>query len=311
MHRFVNARIGTAVAAVAMLVASYPSIGRAVEVESFAEPYRSIDVAAAEPGIIRSCEVKEGDIVSEGEVLAQLDHDVQLALLAMGEKSKEFRGRITSAQAELELRRYRLTKLEELHVRGHARQEEVERARADVAIAQGNLLSAQEELMLKGLEYQRIQVQIERRIIRSPLSGVVTAIRRQPGEFVPAVDPHVMTIVQLDSLIATFSVPAVKATNMYVEQQVNVRFPQTKQVAAGVIEFISPVDEADSGTIRVKVRIDNRDGRLRSGQRCVLQVDEDSSSSARQSILKHLPPVGLSLEERRKPLPLASTAAER
>jgi multidrug efflux pump subunit AcrA (membrane-fusion protein) len=44
----------------------------------------------------------------------------------------------------------------------------------------------------------------------------------------------------------------------------------------GTIEFISPVTDAESGTVRVKVRMDNRSGLFRSGQRCSLQLPDST-----------------------------------
>ena len=160
--------------------------------------------------------------------------------------------------------------------RGHAQREEVERARTDVAIAEGTLLSAEEDLLLKALEYEKIQAQIERRVVRAPLDGVVTKILRQPGEFVPATDPHVLTIVQLDPLVAKFSVMSTLANNLLVGQDVQVRFTLSDETTLGRIEFISPVDDAESGTVRIKVRIDNPAGQHRSGQRCRLLVPESN-----------------------------------
>lgn len=261
----------------AILVAVLPRPAVSIEVEGFVEPYRSIDVAAAEPGIIRSCAVREGDHVVEGQVLAKLDQEVHLALLAIGEKSRDFRGRLHSAKAEMALRQNRLAKLKQLRDRGHARQEEVERAEADVAIAEGSLLTAREDVLLRNLEYEKIQAQIERRIIRAPLDGVVTMIRKEPGEFIPGADPHVLTIVQLDSLLAKFSVASVYASQTHVDQAVPIYFPLTDETATGKIEFISPVDDAESGTFRVKVRIENPQRRYRSGQRCQLLISYASN----------------------------------
>lgn len=278
--------LGRCISLLAMLLAlGLESSAEAAEVEGFVEPYRSIDVAAAESGIIQSCLVREGDEVTEGQVLAKLDQNVHLALLAIGEKSKDFRGRLQSAQAELQLRQHRLAKLEQLRERGHARQEEVARARTDVAIAEGSVISAEEDLLLKELEYERIQAQIERRIIRAPLNGVVTTIRRQRGEFVPGADPHILTIVQLDSLLAKFSVKSVFATDLKVNQTVQVHFPLADKTATGRIEFICPVDDAESGTVRVKVRIENRPGLHRSGQRCRLLMPDREYSPTKEELM--------------------------
>ncbi len=53
-------------------------------------------------------------------------------------------------------------------------------------------------------------------------------------------------------------------------------FPETEVRAEGRVEFVSPVTEADSGTVRVKVLLDNAQGQYRCGVRCALVPDDDS-----------------------------------
>ena len=48
--------------------------------------------------------------------------------------------------------------------------------------------------------------------------------------------------------------------------------PPNLDPVKGAIDFISPVTDAESGTVRVKVRIDNPQNKYRSGQRCALQL---------------------------------------
>ena len=103
----------------------------AVEVHGFLEPYRTVDVATTETGIMIQLLVRVGDPIGEGEVIAQLDDDVHQILVETAKAKTEAQGRLASAQAELKLRKYRLAKLAELIEQGHGRREEVERAAAD------------------------------------------------------------------------------------------------------------------------------------------------------------------------------------
>ena len=48
----------------------------AEQVEGFTQPYRTINVAAVEVGIITAIDVREGDVVSRGQILATLDQEV-------------------------------------------------------------------------------------------------------------------------------------------------------------------------------------------------------------------------------------------
>ena len=79
-------------------------------------------------------------------------------------------------------------------------------------------------------------------------------------------------LVQLDPLIADFSVAWYDASKLQLGQTVNVQFTEGNQEVSGTIEFISPLTDAESGTVPVKVRLENADGDLRSGDRCILQL---------------------------------------
>jgi RND family efflux transporter MFP subunit len=241
-------------------------------VEGFTEPYRVIHVASPESGILAELQVHEGDQVREAQVLASLDVEVHQAMLKIAEVSMESRGRLDSALAELAVRKNRLEKLRLLQSRGHARVEEVERAQADLAIAEGNVKSVREELRTKQLEYERIRVQLERRTIRSPLDGVVRQVLKRRGEFVAPNDPVVLQVVQLNPLAAVFMVSRRQAEDLALHPTATVRLGDGRRKTVGAVEFISPTIEAESGLVEVKIRLDNDDGSIRSGERCTVQV---------------------------------------
>ena len=64
-----------------------------------------------------------------------------------------------------------------------------------------------------------------------------------------------------------------------------VHFPLADKTATGRIEFICPVDDAESGTVRVKVRIENRQGLHRSGQRCRLLMPDREYSPTKEELM--------------------------
>ncbi len=248
-----------------------------LELEGYTEPYRSINVAADETGIIDEVLVREGQQVQSGQPLARLNSDVHRALLAIAKQNMPATGRLDAARADLPMRQERLGKLQSLRVEGHARQEEVDRARSEVAVAEANVRTAQEDLVTRRLEYDKIKTQIARRTVRAPIAGVVTTLHKDQGEFVAPNNPDVLTLVQLDPLLANFTVTSPQAGKLRVDQKLEVRFLASGRKTTGTIEFIAPVTDAESGRVRVKVRIENPDGRLRSGERCQIRVEEENS----------------------------------
>ncbi len=244
----------------------------ALDLDGFAEPYRTINVSADETGIIAEVLVEEGQTVEAGQPLVRLNSDVHRALLAIAEQNMHAEGRLEAALAEMRLRQDRLEKLSALRVGGHARQEEVDRAAAEVDVAKANVRAAREDLVARKLEYDKIKIHVERRTVRSPISGVVTSLHKEIGEFVAPTTPDLLTLVDLDPLLATFSIMRADAESLRPGQKVVIHFDDTNLKTEGIVDFISPVLDAESGTIRVKVRVRNSENRVRSGERCTLRL---------------------------------------
>ncbi len=249
-------------------------------VEGFTEPFHQIELAAGEPGVLSELGVREGDLVRENQIVARLDTNVLEASLKIAKTRSEADGARQAAVAERDLRLAHFEKLRLLRQKGHATQIELERAETDYRIAQARVLIAEEELVLQQLECKRIEAQIQRRQIRSPVDGVVSEVFKEVGESFLSSDPKVMTIVQLNMLRARFSVSPRQAENLESGKAVQLTFPDSgDKPALANVETISPVMDAKSGTVQVTVLIDNSDGQIRSGARCLLKVKSSGGAN--------------------------------
>ncbi|MBC8356715.1 MAG: efflux RND transporter periplasmic adaptor subunit [Planctomycetes bacterium] len=258
--------------AIALATCGIASHGFAATVEGFTEPFRTIHVASPESGIVSRVFVREGDTVTAGQQLVALDDEVHRMLLEIAKQQMDATGRINSTRAELELHRSRFAKLSELRRAGQAYQQEVDRARADVEVAQGRVLAIEEELTLRKLEHKKIAVQLDRRTVTAPVNGVVTMLTKNPGEYVSPVDPEVLTLVQLNPLRATFLMDRELSAKVRVGSQVTIAFTDSDLKASGVVEQVSELTDAESGTVPVRIRVDNHEGKYRSGERCTVEV---------------------------------------
>jgi len=258
-------------------VPATPGLGATSTPESrygFSEPSREITIAAPEAGIIESLAVKEGDVVAQGAVLAVLDSAVMRANLAIAKARASTTGRIEALSTECDIRKIRCCKLIELKESGAARPEELERAMADLAIAEANLTQAEESRGIDRLEVKQIEAQLERRILRSPIAGVVTQIGKDVGENVTPAAADVMTVAQLNPLRVICYLSLSQAAALTIGDKLGVVFEQSEALVLGLVEFISPVVDAESGTVRTKILISNASGKLRSGLRCRVRVPE-------------------------------------
>ncbi|MBM99201.1 MAG: hypothetical protein CMJ77_08745 [Planctomycetaceae bacterium] len=251
----------------------------AAEVEAFTEPYQEVELAIGESGILDELRVREGERVKESQVVARLDTRVLQASLRIAQLRAQSMGALDAAMAELELRKNHRDQLRVLRKKGHASQRELDRAEADFRIADARRKMAEEEILLQKLECQRIQAQIDRRVLRTPIDGVVSEISGDVGESFSGTERYIMKIVKLNKLRAKFSLSPAEASDLSPGDYVNVRLTQPASVVQARIETILPVMDAKSGTLAVMVVVDNEAERLRSGGRCFLQILEHATST--------------------------------
>lgn len=257
-----------------ILVFALAPIARADEfVDGFLAPSQTVEVASGETGVLTDVCVREGDAVRLGQPIAKLEDDVLRAQVQIAEKAVTASGRLDSARAEFALRKRRLEKLEELYRGGNARKEEVNRAIADRDIALARVLTTEEEMEIKRLEFEKTQYQLERRTVLAPLEGVVLKLHKRAGEYLGPADPKVMTLVRLNPLRAVFAVPEVDARRLVVGQPLELRLRNTSETIPGSVALVAPVIDGRSGTIRVELEVPNPEGRLFSGEACQLLLD--------------------------------------
>lgn len=209
----------------------------------YTEPYRLITVSAGETGVIAEMLVKEGDRVQERQALARLDTATLAAELEV-------------ARAEAKLASTRRERVAELAQQTRVTPEESEKAATEVTIKQAQV--------------RRIEAMIEARTMRSPVAGVVTEIKRDPSESVSVASPHVLTVVQIDRLTANLFLPPERAEALKAGEQLDLLLLDSQARLPAKVEFVSPITDAASGTVRVKFSIDNAEGKYRSGARCTL-----------------------------------------
>ena len=126
---------------------------------------------------------------------------------------------------------------------------------------------------------------IERRLVRSPIDGIVTQIHYDQGEFITPIAPTVATIVQLNPLRAVFNLPHATVGTLKAKSTISIRFPDDEQAAVGTIEFVAPIIDADSGTVRVKILIDNPKRAILAGRRCTVSLDDPTTAQAAEPAL--------------------------
>jgi RND family efflux transporter MFP subunit len=166
------------------------------------------EVAAGVAGPVSQVYAQVGDRVAKGDVMAELVVDMRLALIAQRESDLAMRrAQVTSANAQLELSRDEMRRLEKLknssafpRARYEDQQHEVVRFTSAQAEARASLGRTEAELSMARIELERAR-------IRAPYDGVVTRRHVSPGAFVRLGDP-IVTLLNDRGLELEADVPA-------------------------------------------------------------------------------------------------------
>lgn len=255
-----------------MLHSSGQGLGNAEEYsyDGFMEPAEDVMVSAVEIGRLESVAVVVGDRVEAGQELARLEDSLQVISLEIARQQTLMKGELEAALAEQRLHAGRTEQIRALAATGTARPDELTRAETDLLIAEARVLVAREEQQNRQLEWQRQRIQLERRRIVSPLSGLVARVLRRPGEYVSPGDAAIVRVIAKDTLVAVFNLPSSDALHLRVGQVVPLRPRTMPRVVEGVVESIAPAIDGESGTVAIRLRIDNRDETLFPGDRCIM-----------------------------------------
>ncbi|MBY8977918.1 efflux RND transporter periplasmic adaptor subunit [Rhodobacteraceae bacterium NNCM2] len=245
------------------------------EVTGFAEPSAIVEVAAREPGILAKVLVHEGQQVSTGDVLAELDKSLAQADVESARMRAAASGRVEVAEARLALANERLAEMNKLKRSGAARPLEMIAVRAEAAIAAAELQAARDDRLSFAADLARAEARLRLLEIRAPIDGLVDEIHREVSEFVGSNgDPRVVTLLQGDPLQIDFFAPAACLVETEPGTLVEVATaPPSEPLEATVIDLGREIDAA-TGMRRFRVEIANDGLSLLSGQRMVISLPQ-------------------------------------
>ncbi len=249
-----------------------------------------VELAAREPGQIIGMPVREGQMLKEDELIAQIDDtEPQLmrsrsqveASIAQRQATNDVKVRFARKShevAEAELRRAQEsvekfsksvsdTELDRLRLAAERTLLEVEQARHDqqVAALTHELKQAEVDVANRG---------IERRKVLSPIEGMLVELKRRRGEWVHPGDV-VARLVRIDRVRAEGFLPSDEVTADLLGSPVKLTIDlpgRPKSEFIGSLAFVSPEVNPVNGQVRIWAEIENRDLLLRPGLQARLAV---------------------------------------
>src|SRR5512140_735837 len=210
-----------------------------------------VNVSVELPGIVQEIRFETGRTVQRGDVLASLD-------------SRQEHAQLAAAQAQRELARVALTRLQSLTASGVASPQSLDQAQAEFKAADARA--------------GEIKAIIERKTIRAPFSGVLGIRMVNLGQHLDAGTP-VVSLQAVRPVYVNFTVPQQEMSRLAPGAMIAAVSDSFDGPEHGRIAAVDSVIDEATRNGRVQAVFDNASGRLRPGMYVEAQLTDGTNSS--------------------------------
>ncbi|GMQ76020.1 MAG: hypothetical protein BMS9Abin01_1283 [Gammaproteobacteria bacterium] len=258
-----------AVAGVLAALAAEAGASSDVTFDCVIQPTEVVELSSSVPGIIGTVNVDRSDRVEKGQVVAQLQSDVEQAQVELSKQRAGFEGEIESKRASLGFARRNQERTQKLYTKKAVPFGVLDEAKTDAVLAATELRTAKQNKRMAELELERAEATLALRTVRSPISGVVMERLKSPGEFVE--DKPILRIAQIDPLRVEVIVPVSKFGTITTGMRAEVT-PELarKRTYIAEVSIVDKVVDAASGTFGVRLELPNPGNFIPGGLRCSL-----------------------------------------
>ncbi|WP_437222993.1 HlyD family secretion protein [Planctomicrobium sp. SH661] len=240
-----------------------------------------VDIAAREPLRVKKILVKEGSIVSRGQVLVEMDTSTLEAELAEAkatvasdqERVAASTSTVVRAKSEMNLAKVEFDRYKKLLESNAGTQQEYDRREANLEVQkaalaedEAKLRTAQQEVEVSQAQVHKIQTRIDDATLKSPVRGRVLYRLAEEGEVLGA-GGKALTLVNLEDVYMEIFLPAGVASLLKIGSDARVTVDHAPgRAAAGSVTFVSPEaqftpkqvetkNERDKLMFRVKIQV--------------------------------------------------------
>ncbi len=273
--------------AVAVVSVTRGEIYREVAFDAELRPYKEIELHARATGYLDKMLVDAGDVVKEGQLIAELDvPELKFDLQNAEAAERRAKAGVESATATYEEANLALTRLEaadKAQPKLIAKQD-VDSARLRAQAARAALSAAREEQNVAAASTKRFQTLLDYTRIAAPFAGVITRRYSDPGSLIQAGTSSgslpLVRLSQVDLLRVAFPVSVSYVASVKVGDEAVIRVASLKKEFQDRITRVSQKVETSTRTMEAQIELPNADRSLIAGVYATVMLKIDHRNDA-------------------------------
>lgn len=237
------------------------------------EPFETVALSPAAPGIVGRVLVERGDTVRKGDVLVEFDARAEEIALELATARAENRSRLDALIARRDFLDEQAGRAADLASRNAGSFAAASEARMEAEVAARDIDQEKAMLAQAGLERHAAEIVLDQLQIRAPIDGLIIERLLAPGEYRDNQNP-VLRLARLDKLRVEAFASISHAGGLRLGQTVHIR---PEEPVGGVwpaeITIIDQVFDAATATFGFRMELANPDLALPAGLRCEVEFD--------------------------------------
>ncbi|MDX2493557.1 MAG: efflux RND transporter periplasmic adaptor subunit [Desulfuromusa sp.] len=263
---------------VLLILLSIPQLSTAeqVGISGFTEPAQDSALGLSITGRTIAIKVTEGETVKQGQLLLQLDQELEQLEVKRRKLLWESKVEIESVKLQVKTLQNHLQSTRDLYQStGSIPREELENKELELAfvVAELNRLKIAEQR--EKIEYNTARQQLAKRNLYAPFAGQVTEIMIGIGENCD-IDTPLLRLIDNSRGYFVANLEQEIVTNISLGQQVQLQLQTGGEpvTSEATIVFISPLVDSASGLRKIKAEFDNQEQQIIPGVAGTMQLPE-------------------------------------
>ena len=239
--------------------------------ECLIEPTQTVDISSPVIGLLEKVNVRRGDKVRKGEIIATLESTAETASASLARYKSEMTAPTITAENKVDFSKRKYQRRQEMFAQNYMSAQDRDEAESEMKLAEAELKLAQENKEVAKLEWQQQSSLLNLRTIRSPFDGVVVNQIIFPGEVVEPSGQKkaILKLAQLNPLRVYVILPMAAFGKVKTGMKVDVspELPVGGHYSGNVL-IIDRIVDAASGTFGVFLEIANPKLTVPAGVKC-------------------------------------------